>query len=109
MFLFPALPPAAPTGPNRSKLQDMLANLRDAEDPPSMQPPVACASRAAVPRLNEQDLGRPDDGKLPFFSSSLPLLLHRLHTHVLLKLWAVQNDGRPPPGRRTSKYLDKLT
>ncbi|KAF3852654.1 hypothetical protein F7725_006009 [Dissostichus mawsoni] len=36
------LPPPSrpPPGPNRSKLQDMLANLRDAEDHPSMQPPV---------------------------------------------------------------------
>uniref|UniRef100_A0A3Q3X158 Striatin n=1 Tax=Mola mola TaxID=94237 RepID=A0A3Q3X158_MOLML len=56
--------------PNRSKLQDMLANLRDAEDPPSMQPPVASPSRAPVPRLNEQDLGRPEDEAMTFLPSS---------------------------------------
>uniref|UniRef100_A0AAY5F3D1 Striatin n=1 Tax=Electrophorus electricus TaxID=8005 RepID=A0AAY5F3D1_ELEEL len=36
--------------PNRSKLQDMLANLRDAEDLPSI-----------LPRLNEHDLTRADE------------------------------------------------
>uniref|UniRef100_A0A671VR33 Striatin n=1 Tax=Sparus aurata TaxID=8175 RepID=A0A671VR33_SPAAU len=63
MFL---LPP--PPGPNRSKLQDMLANLRDAEDLPSMQPPVTPPSRPAVPRLSEPEVGRPEDGKLPSVS-----------------------------------------
>ncbi|XP_036441809.1 striatin isoform X2 [Colossoma macropomum] len=48
-------------GPNRSKLQDMLANLRDAEDLPSMQPPVAPPARPSLPRLNEHDLGRADE------------------------------------------------
>uniref|UniRef100_A0A665T848 Striatin n=1 Tax=Echeneis naucrates TaxID=173247 RepID=A0A665T848_ECHNA len=55
----PTLPP--PPGPNRSKLQDMLANLRDAEELPSMQPPVTPPSRPSVPRLNEPEVGRPDD------------------------------------------------
>nr|XP_057941018.1 striatin isoform X2 [Doryrhamphus excisus] len=41
--------------PNRSKLQDMLANLRDAEELPAMQPPMATPSRPAVARLNEQE------------------------------------------------------
>uniref|UniRef100_A0A8B9RGV9 Striatin n=1 Tax=Astyanax mexicanus TaxID=7994 RepID=A0A8B9RGV9_ASTMX len=48
-------------GPNRSKLQDMLANLRDAEDLPSMQPPVAPPARPSLPRLNEHELGRADE------------------------------------------------
>uniref|UniRef100_A0AAY5EEP8 Striatin n=1 Tax=Electrophorus electricus TaxID=8005 RepID=A0AAY5EEP8_ELEEL len=37
----PSTGDAVDWGPNRSKLQDMLANLRDAEDLPSMQPSVA--------------------------------------------------------------------
>uniref|UniRef100_A0A7N6A017 Striatin n=1 Tax=Anabas testudineus TaxID=64144 RepID=A0A7N6A017_ANATE len=52
--------------PNRSKLQDMLANLRDAEDIPSMQPPVTPPSRPSVPRLNEHEVGRPDDEAMTF-------------------------------------------
>ncbi|XP_010904170.2 striatin isoform X2 [Esox lucius] len=48
-------------GPNRSKLQDMLANLRDAEDMPSMQPPVTPPSRPIMPRLNEHEAGRPEE------------------------------------------------
>ncbi|XP_041958635.1 LOW QUALITY PROTEIN: striatin [Alosa sapidissima] len=44
--------------PNRSKLQDMLANLRDAEDLPSMQPPVNPPPGPPIPRLNEHELGR---------------------------------------------------
>uniref|UniRef100_A0A8C9ZU67 Striatin n=1 Tax=Sander lucioperca TaxID=283035 RepID=A0A8C9ZU67_SANLU len=56
--------------PNRSKLQDMLANLRDAEEPPSMQPPVTPPSRPAVPRLNEHELGRPEDEAMTFLPSS---------------------------------------
>uniref|UniRef100_A0A6Q2X1G6 Striatin N-terminal domain-containing protein n=1 Tax=Esox lucius TaxID=8010 RepID=A0A6Q2X1G6_ESOLU len=49
--------------PNRSKLQDMLANLRDAEDMPSMQPPVTPPSRPIMPRLNEHEsfIMRPDE------------------------------------------------
>ncbi|XP_071032928.1 striatin-like isoform X4 [Oncorhynchus clarkii lewisi] len=49
------------SGPNRSKLQDMLANLRDAEDLPSMQPPVTPPSRPSVPRLNEHEVGHPEE------------------------------------------------
>ncbi|XP_062868465.1 striatin [Trichomycterus rosablanca] len=47
--------------PNRSKLQDMLANLRDAEVVPSMQPPVSPPSRPSLPRLTEHDLGCADE------------------------------------------------
>lgn len=49
-------------GPNRCKLQDMLANLRDAEDLSSIQPPVAPPVRPSLPRLNEHPLGRTDEG-----------------------------------------------
>lgn len=47
----------------------MLANLRDAEDIPSMQPPVTPPSRPSVPRLGEHEVGRPEDGNLPVTSS----------------------------------------
>ncbi|KAL7403884.1 hypothetical protein ABVT39_006394 [Epinephelus coioides] len=56
--------------PNRSKLQDMLANLRDAEEIPSLQPPVTPPSRPAVPRLNEHELGRPEEEAMTFLPSS---------------------------------------
>ena len=42
----------------------MLANLRDAEELPSLQPPVTPPSRPSVPRLSEHEVGRPEDGKL---------------------------------------------
>lgn len=47
--------------PNRCKLQDMLANLRDAEDLSSIQPPVAPPVRPSLPRLNDHPLGRTDE------------------------------------------------
>ncbi|XP_026210707.1 striatin isoform X2 [Anabas testudineus] len=48
-------------GPNRSKLQDMLANLRDVEDLSHMQPPSAPQSRSNVVRFNEHDGTRTDE------------------------------------------------
>nr|XP_020459824.1 striatin isoform X2 [Monopterus albus] len=48
-------------GPNRSKLQDMLANLRDAEDLSHMQPPSAPQSRPNMVRFNEHDGTRTDE------------------------------------------------
>lgn len=48
----------------------MLANLREAEDLPSMQPPVAPPARPSLPRLNEHDLSRADEGVI------------RTHTHT---------------------------
>ncbi|XP_037621668.1 striatin-like isoform X2 [Sebastes umbrosus] len=57
-------------GPNRSRLQDMLANLREAEDLSPMQPPVTPPSRPSVPRLNEQEVGRPEDEAMTFLPSS---------------------------------------
>ncbi|XP_051936756.1 striatin isoform X2 [Hippocampus zosterae] len=48
-------------GPNRSKLQDMLANLRDAEDVSHMQPPSTAQSRSNVVRFNELDGNRADE------------------------------------------------
>ncbi|KAM6922698.1 striatin-like isoform 2-T2 [Lycodopsis pacificus] len=49
-------------GPNRSKLQDMLANLRDAEDLSHMQPPPSAPqSRPTAVRFNEHDGNRPDE------------------------------------------------
>ncbi|MGH0168435.1 UNVERIFIED_CONTAM: hypothetical protein FKN15_072183 [Acipenser sinensis] len=50
--------------PNRSKLQDMLANLRDAEDLPSVQPSVTPPSRPSVARLSEHETNRTDEGPL---------------------------------------------
>uniref|UniRef100_A0A8C6T1J6 Striatin n=1 Tax=Neogobius melanostomus TaxID=47308 RepID=A0A8C6T1J6_9GOBI len=47
--------------PNRSKLQDMLANLRDAEDLSHLQPPSATQSRPNVARFNEHDGNRADE------------------------------------------------
>ncbi|XP_063054079.1 striatin isoform X2 [Engraulis encrasicolus] len=57
-------------GPNRSKLQDMLANLRDAEDLPSMQPPVNPPARPPIPRLNDHELGRADEVEAMTFPPS---------------------------------------
>ncbi|KAM4599685.1 striatin-like isoform 1-T1 [Fundulus diaphanus] len=47
--------------PNRSKLQDMLANLRDAEDLSHMQPPSAPQSRPNVARFSEHEGNRTDE------------------------------------------------
>ncbi|XP_068445500.1 striatin, partial [Clinocottus analis] len=55
--------------PNRSRLQDMLANLREGEEP-SLQPAVTPPSRPSVPRLNEQEVGRPDDEAMTFLPST---------------------------------------
>ncbi|XP_009950730.1 PREDICTED: striatin-like, partial [Leptosomus discolor] len=49
------------TGPNRSKLQDMLANLRDVDDLPSLQPSVAPPSRPSSSRLIEHEINRTDE------------------------------------------------
>lgn len=48
-------------GPNRSKLQDMLANLRDAEDLSHMQPPSTPPSRPNAVRFNEHEANRTDE------------------------------------------------
>lgn len=58
------------TGPNRSKLQDMLANLRDAEDLSHMQPPSAPQSRPSAVRFSEHEGNRTDEGAQ--LSSSAP-------------------------------------
>ncbi|XP_012730298.2 LOW QUALITY PROTEIN: striatin [Fundulus heteroclitus] len=47
--------------PNRSKLQDMLANLRDAEDLSHMQPPSAPQPRPNVARFSEHEGSRTDE------------------------------------------------
>ncbi|KAJ8360051.1 hypothetical protein SKAU_G00165760 [Synaphobranchus kaupii] len=47
--------------PNRSKLQDMLATLRDNEDLPPLQPPVSPPARPSSPRTSEHEPGRPDE------------------------------------------------
>lgn len=62
--LFPPLPSALSwLGPNRSKLQDMLANLRDVDELPSLQPSVGSPSRPSSSRLPEQDISRADEGE----------------------------------------------
>ncbi|XP_074920325.1 striatin isoform X3 [Chelonoidis abingdonii] len=48
-------------GPNRSKLQDMLANLRDVDDLPSLQPSVTSPSRPSSSRLIEHEINRTDE------------------------------------------------
>ncbi|XP_070696948.1 striatin-like isoform X2 [Pempheris klunzingeri] len=48
-------------GPNRSKLQDMLANLRDAEDLSHMQPPPSPQSRPTTARFTEHEGNRTDE------------------------------------------------
>ncbi|XP_035461023.2 striatin isoform X2 [Scophthalmus maximus] len=48
-------------GPNRSKLQDMLANLRDGEDLSHMQPPSTPQSRPNAVRFNEHEGNRTDE------------------------------------------------
>ncbi|XP_034040833.1 striatin-like isoform X1 [Thalassophryne amazonica] len=47
--------------PNRSKLQDMLANLRDAEDMSHLQPPSTTQTRPNVVRFNDHDVNRTDE------------------------------------------------
>uniref|UniRef100_A0A8C2P623 Striatin n=1 Tax=Capra hircus TaxID=9925 RepID=A0A8C2P623_CAPHI len=49
------------TGPNRSKLQDMLANLRDVDELPSLQPSVGSPSRPSSSRLPEHEINRADE------------------------------------------------
>lgn len=71
------------TGPNRSNLQDMLANLQDAEDICPPQPPLTPPSRPTASKVNDHDLGQPDDGNL-----TEHLLLRLLETEIgfILKL-----------------------
>ncbi|KAM9317031.1 striatin [Gastrophryne carolinensis] len=49
------------SGPNRSKLQDMLANLRDVDELPSLPPSVVSSSRPASSRISEQEINRTDE------------------------------------------------
>ncbi|KAE8601676.1 hypothetical protein XENTR_v10013759 [Xenopus tropicalis] len=49
------------TGPNRSKLQDMLANLREVDELPSLQPSVVSSSRPTSSRISEQEINRTDE------------------------------------------------
>uniref|UniRef100_A0A667XPZ5 Striatin n=1 Tax=Myripristis murdjan TaxID=586833 RepID=A0A667XPZ5_9TELE len=76
--------------PNRSKLQDMLANLRDAEEPaiPPMQPPVTPPSRPTMPRLNEHEVGRPEEVEAMTFlpSSGKSFILGRVDEAVSSEL-----------------------
>ncbi|XP_059747341.1 striatin isoform X2 [Bos taurus] len=48
-------------GPNRSKLQDMLANLRDVDELSSLQPSVGSPSRPSSSRLPEHEINRADE------------------------------------------------
>uniref|UniRef100_A0A8C9Y0U3 Striatin n=1 Tax=Sander lucioperca TaxID=283035 RepID=A0A8C9Y0U3_SANLU len=64
--------------PNRSKLQDMLANLRDAEDLSHMQPPPSTPqSRPSAVRFNEHEGNRPDEVEAMTFppSSGKPFIM----------------------------------
>ncbi|XP_023809592.1 striatin [Oryzias latipes] len=56
--------------PNRSKLQDMLANLRDAEELPPMQAAVTPPLRPSVPRISEPDAARPEDEPMAFLPAT---------------------------------------
>lgn len=47
--------------PNRSKLQDMLANLRDVDELSSLQPSVGSPSRPSSSRLPEHEINRADE------------------------------------------------
>ncbi|XP_048863466.1 striatin-like isoform X2 [Brienomyrus brachyistius] len=53
--------------PNRSKLQDMLANLRDAEDLPPMQPSVPPPARTPTARLGEHEPSHGDEVEVMTF------------------------------------------
>ncbi|XP_061083741.1 striatin-like isoform X1 [Conger conger] len=56
--------------PNRSKLQDMLCTLRDAEDLSPLQPPMTPPSRPTPVWTSELDPGRPDDVEALTFAPS---------------------------------------
>uniref|UniRef100_A0A670INP0 Striatin n=1 Tax=Podarcis muralis TaxID=64176 RepID=A0A670INP0_PODMU len=47
--------------PNRSKLQDMLANLRDVDDLPGLQQSAMSLTRSSTSRLIEQEINRTDE------------------------------------------------
>ncbi|XP_054976031.1 striatin isoform X1 [Sorex araneus] len=47
--------------PNRSKLQDMLANLRDVDELPSLQPSVGPPARPSSSRGPEHEMNRADE------------------------------------------------
>ncbi|XP_007230223.3 striatin isoform X1 [Astyanax mexicanus] len=51
--------------PNRTKLQDMLANLRDTEEPSSLQPSITPPPRPNANRFNEHDSSHTDEGAVP--------------------------------------------
>lgn len=78
----------SPPGPNRSKLQDMLANLRDAEELPPMQAAVTPPLRPSVPRISEPDAARPEDG------SSAPAVLCAAAEPGSQTLWCLQSRWR---------------
>ncbi|XP_066517037.1 striatin-like isoform X2 [Hoplias malabaricus] len=48
-------------GPNRTKLQDMLANLRDTEEPPSLQPSITPPPRPNANRFIEHESSHTDE------------------------------------------------
>ncbi|XP_030664598.1 striatin-like, partial [Nomascus leucogenys] len=67
----PNPPPLFWLGHNRSKLQDMLANLRDVDEIPSLQPSVGSPSRPNSSRLPEHEINRADEVEaLTFLPSS---------------------------------------
>ncbi|XP_064174457.1 striatin-like isoform X1 [Anguilla rostrata] len=56
--------------PNRSKLQDMLATLRDGEDLPPLQPPVNPPARPGTAWASEHEPGQPDEVEALMFAPS---------------------------------------
>uniref|UniRef100_A0A8D3BHD9 Striatin N-terminal domain-containing protein n=1 Tax=Scophthalmus maximus TaxID=52904 RepID=A0A8D3BHD9_SCOMX len=90
--------------PNRAKLQDMLANLRDAEDLPSLQPPTTVNPPLAYDISNNQDALRktwnPKFTLRSHFDSVRSLAFHPVEPVLVtasedqtLKLWNLQKTA----------------
>ncbi|XP_078069506.1 striatin isoform X4 [Mustelus asterias] len=80
-------------GPNRSKLQDMLATLRDVDELPPLQSSVNSPPRPATTRLTEHEAGRTEEGK-PFIMGTNEALENALGLGELAGL-TVANEADP--------------